>query len=148
MRHPTKKPKLRAAFHAGGLRLTRQRMAIYRELEGRYDHPDVERIFQAVKPRIPKISLFTVYRAMNALEGAGLVWRVATWRGHARYDANTGTHMHFLCENCGRIDDVASGAVDIPIPALPDTKAVVRRMDVMITGSCEACVVRAAQLQA
>ena len=148
MRHPTKKPKLRAAFHAGGLRLTRQRMAIYRELEGRYDHPDVERIFQAVKPRIPKISLFTVYRAMNALEGAGLVWRVATWRGHARYDANTDTHMHFLCENCGRIDDVASGSIDIPIPDLPNSKAVVRRMDVMMTGSCEACVARAAELEA
>ena len=73
-----KKSELRSAFHAAGMRLTRQRQAIFRELESRYDHPDVEHLFHAVKPRIPQISLFTVYRTMNALESAGMVWRVAT----------------------------------------------------------------------
>ena len=146
IKHPARKPALRAAFHAGGLRLTRQRLAIYRELEGRYDHPDVDRLFKAVKPRIPKISLFTVYRTMNALETAGLVWRVATWRGHARYDANTSTHMHFLCEACGRIDDVMAEAVQMPPSPMAGSRAVVRRMDVMMTGTCEACV--AAQIDA
>lgn len=138
---------LRAAFHAGGLRLTRQRLAIYRELEGRYDHPDVERLYHAVKPRIPQISLFTVYRTMNALEGAGLVWRVATWRGHARYDANTETHMHFLCEDCGRIDDVVAEAVQMPASPMEGSGAVVRRMDVMMTGTCEACMAAQAEPQ-
>lgn len=145
IKHPVRKPALRSVLHAGGLRLTRQRLAIYRELEGRYDHPDVDRLFKAVKPRIPKMSLFTVYRTMNALENAGLVWRVATWRGHARYDANTETHMHFLCEACGRIDDVAAEAVQMPAAPLAGTGAVVRRMDVMMTGTCEACVAAQAE---
>ena len=101
-----KKGELRAAFHRSKMRLTRQRLAIYRELTGRYDHPDVDTLFRAVKPRIPQISLFTVYRTMNALEGAGMVRRVATIKGHARYDGNAETHAHFLCETCGKIDDV------------------------------------------
>lgn len=136
---------MRAAFHAGGLRLTRQRLAIYRELESRYDHPDVERLYKAVKPRVPRMSLFTVYRTMNALESAGLVWRVATWRGHARYDANTATHMHFLCEACGRLDDVMAEGVALPPAPLAGTGAVVRRMDVMMTGLCEACAAAQAE---
>lgn len=98
--------KLREAFHAAGMRLTRQRLLICRELANRYDHPDVEKIHQAVRTRLKRISLFTVYRTVNVLEQHGLAWRVTTWKGHARYDGNTHAHAHFLCEECGRIDDV------------------------------------------
>lgn len=134
-----KKSELRNAFHAAGMRLTRQRLAIFRELESRYDHPDVEHLFHAVKPRIPQISLFTVYRTMNALESAGMVWRVATWKGHARYDANVETHAHFLCETCGRIDDVQGEAAGCPETVLAGLKGTARRVDLMIRGECDAC---------
>ena len=132
----------RSAFNAAGLRLTRQRLLICRELEGRCDHPDVERLYRAVKPRLSQISVFTVYRTMNALESAGLALRVATWRGHARYDANMETHGHFLCEKCGRIEDVAAqeacrGLTD---HARDCVKGLVRRVDMMIVGVCEACL--------
>jgi Fe2+ or Zn2+ uptake regulation protein len=125
------------------MRMTRQRLAIYRELESRYDHPDVERIFQKVKPRIPQISLFTVYRTMNALEAAGMVRRVATVKGHARYDANVEMHAHFLCETCGKIDDVDTrgachGLREQARECVPGHD--VRRADMMISGACEACV--------
>ena len=134
-----RRSNLRAAFHAAGMRMTRQRLAIYRELESRYDHPDVERLYRAVKPRIPRISLFTVYRTMNALESAGMIWRVTTWRGHARYDANVDVHAHFLCEQCGRIDDVEAGAIRMPETPLADTGAAINRIEVMMTGMCAAC---------
>ncbi len=138
-----KKRDLHAAFHAGGMRLTRQRKAIYRELERRFDHPDVDHIFRAVKPRIPQISVFTVYRTMNALEEAGMVLRVVTWKGHARYDAHVEMHAHFLCETCGQIDDVEAAQVecrDMPAHAQACVKGRVRRVDMMIRGECEACV--------
>ena len=133
-----RKAALHAAFHRAGMRLTRQRLAIYRELEGRCDHPDVEHLFKAVKPRIPQISLFTVYRTVNALESAGMVWRVTTWKGHARYDGNVDTHSHFLCETCGKIDDVAGDAAD-RIGVLSGMPGTVRRVEVMISGECAAC---------
>ena len=130
----------RTAFNAAGLRLTRQRLLICRELEGRCDHPDVERIFRAVKPRQKQISVFTVYRTLNALENAGLAWRVATWRGHARYDANVGTHGHFLCEKCGRIDDLAGGNVGAGVSAFAVAKGEVHRVEVMLSGTCDGCL--------
>ena len=134
--------QLRTAFNAAGLRLTRQRLLICRELAGRYDHPDVERIYRAVKPRMRQISLFTVYRTMNALESAGMARRVATWKGHARYDGNVQTHAHFLCEQCGRIDDVEArdACRDLAAHAQECVRGNVRRVDMMIVGECEACV--------
>ena len=133
-----KKTALREAFHEAGMRLTRQRLAIYRELIGRYDHPDVEMLFKAVKPRIPQISLFTVYRTMNALENAGMVWRVATWKGHARYDGNVETHAHFLCETCGKLVDLMDD-LGGSVQAFAGLKGTVNRIEVKLTGECEDC---------
>ena len=134
--------QLRSAFNSAGLRLTRQRLLICRELAGRCDHPDVERLYKAVKPRLRRMSLFTVYRTMNALEEVGMVWRVATWKGHARYDGNVQAHAHFLCEKCGRIDDVDThGAChEMPQLARKCVAGTVRRADMMIVGECAACL--------
>ena len=138
-RHPVKRGDLSSSFHKAGMRLTRQRLAIYRELRGRYDHPDVDTLFRAVKPRIPQISLFTVYRTMNALENAGMVWRVATWKGHARYDGNVEIHAHFLCETCGRIVDVDVGDVGDLCRRVAGDTGKVSRVDVMFYGEGPIC---------
>ena len=134
--------QLRSTFNAVGLRLTKQRLLICRDLAGRCDHPDVERVYRAVKPRLRQISLFTVYRTMNALESAGMVRRVATWKGHARYDGNIETHAHFLCEKCGRIDDVDTQGACHGMPELAQkcVAGLVRRVDMMIAGECAACL--------
>jgi len=134
-----KKAALRDAFHAAGLRLTRQRLAIYRELTGRYDHPDVDTLFKAVKPRIPRMSLFTVYRTMNALENAGMIWRVATWKGHARYDGNVEPHAHFLCEECGSIHDLEVRDMDSLRRSITQDLGHVRRVDLMFYGKGPVC---------
>lgn len=137
-----KKRALRTSFHQAGMRLTRQRMAIYRELSSRFDHPDVDMLYKAVKPRIPQISLFTVYRTMNALEAAGMVWRVATWKGHARYDGNVETHGHFLCETCGRIHDMDLTMDDLgPLcQKVAGNAGQIRRVDVMFYGTGPLCL--------
>jgi len=125
------------------MRLTRQRLAIYRELRSRFDHPDVDHLYRAVKPRLPQISLFTVYRTMNALESADMVLRVATWKGHARYDGNVEEHSHFLCEQCGRLDDVEmkEGCKEMRDHArLCKESGEVHRVDVMMSGVCKDCI--------
>jgi len=127
------------------MRLTRQRLAIVRELASRFDHPDVDHLYRAVKPRIPQISLFTVYRTMNALEAADMVQRVATWKGHARYDGNVEEHSHFLCEQCGRLDDVEMRVEckemrDHARSCVKDGE--VHRVDLMMSGKCHACIAK------
>ena len=131
--------KLRSLFHSAGLRLTRQRREIYQELESRHDHPDVDRLYRAVRPRVPKISLFTVYRTMNVLEAAGLVWRVATWKSHARYGAMLDAHAHFLCENCGRIDNVEVGDISGLNQRVAGQFGEVARVDMIFHGVGKCC---------
>ena len=139
IRRPIRARKLRAAFNAVGLRMSHQRLITYRELAGRFDHPDVESIYHAVKPRIPKISLFTVYRTMNVFESVGLARRVATWKGHARYDANVEAHAHFLCETCGRITDVETGDLGPLGERVAGEAGTVRHVSVMFYGEGPAC---------
>lgn len=138
-RRVMKKAVLREAFHAAGMRLTRQRLAIYRELTGRHDHPDVDMLYRSVKPKIPQISLFTVYRTMNALENAGMVWRVSTWKGHARYDGIVDTHAHFLCESCGKIIDIDVGDLSGLCNKVAGDQGWVRRVDLMFYGTGPIC---------
>jgi Fur family transcriptional regulator, peroxide stress response regulator len=137
--------KTAAAFKAAGLRMTRPRLTIYRELAGRADHPDVERLYQAVKKLLPKISLFTVYRTVNAFELAGLVFRVVTWKGHARYGAKMDAHAHFLCETCGRIYNVKMGDLEKLGKKAAGIGGNVRRVSVMIYGHNPHCSARSAQ---
>jgi Fur family peroxide stress response transcriptional regulator len=91
---------------ASGLKVTPQRLAVYKEIASRQDHPSAEELYERLKDKIEGISLTTVYRALSSLEKAGLVRRVPTLKDKVRYDARTEPHSHFVCTNCGRIFDL------------------------------------------
>ena len=134
----------RQMFHAAGLRLTKQRLAIYRELETNKNHPDVDTIFRAVRPAIPKISLFTVYRTMNMMEEAGLAWRITTWKSHARYGTSKERQIaHFLCEKCGRIDNVELDGLGTLRRSAENTLGAITGMDLIFRGTGKCCASRA-----
>ncbi len=89
-----------------GLKLTPQRLAVYKELVSRNDHPSAEELYEDLKGKIEGISLTTVYRTLASLEKAGLVARVPTLKDKVRYDARVEPHSHFVCLKCGRVYDV------------------------------------------
>ena len=129
----------RKMVKSAGMRMTRQRRMLYRELAGRSDHPDVEQLYAAVKSRIPRLSLFTVYRTMNRLEEMGVVVRVATWTGHARFDGHVHAHAHFLCETCGRIMDVEGVDVEALVKQMAGMGGRVHRVCVTFHGTGPLC---------
>ncbi len=90
-----------------GLRVTPQRVAIYRFLAGTRSHPAAEVIYRELKPQYPGMSLNTVYKTLLALEQAGLVQRFTTGENVYHYDADTSPHIHAVCLKCGRVSDVA-----------------------------------------
>ncbi|MEO2068157.1 MAG: transcriptional repressor [Desulfurobacteriaceae bacterium] len=89
-----------------GLKITPQRIAVYREIVSRNDHPCAEELFESLKGKIEGISLTTVYRTLASLEKAGLVVRVPTLKDKIHYDAKVEPHSHFVCVKCGKIYDV------------------------------------------
>jgi hypothetical protein len=62
-----------ATVKASGVKLTAQRLEIFRELAATADHPDAETLFRAVQARLPTVSLDTVYRTLWMLHDLGLV---------------------------------------------------------------------------
>lgn len=98
--------QLTAACRANGLRMTHQRMEIFREAASTGEHPDADTIFQRVREHLPTVSPDTVYRTLASLEEMGLICRVDPTGGRARFDANTDIHHHFICTQCGRINDI------------------------------------------
>lgn len=89
-----------------GLKVTPQRIAIYRELVESFEHPSTEMIYKSVKSRYPNISLTTVYRTLETFEKTGLVSVVNTLYHAARYDANLDPHHHVVCVRCKKIEDI------------------------------------------
>ena len=87
-------------------RQSKKRDAIREILLASYDHPSVEEIYRRLKPDIPDLSLGTVYRNLALFREEGKAMSVATVAGQERFDGRTHPHAHFICEKCGRVDDV------------------------------------------
>jgi Fur family transcriptional regulator, peroxide stress response regulator len=140
---PEKERRVESLTHAlrdSGLRLTHQRLEVVREIAGTDEHPDVESIYGRVRERVPTISLDTVYRTLATLADRGLVVRVSSTIGPARYDANTSNHHHFVCTRCGMVRDVSDSGLDA-VTAPPSTSAigVVESVEVQLRGVCTEC---------
>ena len=106
---------LRQALEAAGLRATPQRLAVYDQLARSLDHPTAEEVFHAARLEMPRISLATVYKTLEALVAVGVVGRLAACDGvgSARYDARRDDHYHFRCLRTGDV-------IDLPTRYAPD----------------------------
>jgi Fe2+ or Zn2+ uptake regulation protein len=83
-------------------------MAVYEALCETRSHPTAEELFRVVRPRTEKLSLATVYNALEALCGAGLVRRIPMSNGCCRYDSDTSMHLHVRFRDTYEIEDVPS----------------------------------------
>ena len=97
---------LRAKLDLNGAHLTRQRAAVFAYLRSVDHHPTAEEVFLAVKRQVPRISLATVYKNLEALVACGAAAKLNYGDAAARYDIRTSPHYHTRCLGCGRISDM------------------------------------------
>lgn len=123
-----------------GIRVTHQRMEVYRDIASTIEHPDVESVYRRVKRRVPEISLDTVYRTLRLFEAKGLVSRVSYPGDRARFDGNTDRHHHFICTKCGLVRDFYSEEFDaFRAPNATQALGTVDSVHVELRGLCKAC---------
>ena len=129
-----------ARCRTSGLKVTPQRVAIYRELIGTDEHPSAERLCEKVRKVFPNISLDTVNRTLLTLSEIGAA-SVVTGSGDAkRFDGNSHKHQHFRCIQCKRIVDFHHEAFDtIRVPADISKRFTVLRKTVYLEGICDSC---------
>ena len=122
------------------LRHSRQRERIYEYLTRSKEHPSAERIYLALRGELPDLSLGTVYRNLKLLEEMGMVRRVIAHQGNERYDSICNDHVHFICQKCGSVVDVADTIPDEMLRWVSLEEGFqVSRQEVMLTGCCPRC---------
>jgi Fur family ferric uptake transcriptional regulator len=93
--------------------------------------------------QLPEVGRATVYRALEQLEGLGLIQRVdvkGDAAGFERVDPGGHHHHHIVCEQCGRVVAFEDEGLEKAILALaerPDFN--VSSHDVTLRGECVTC---------
>jgi Fur family transcriptional regulator, ferric uptake regulator len=96
-----------------------------------------------IDKRLPGVGRATVYRALEQLEGLGLIQRVdlgGDAAGYERVDPGGHHHHHIVCEQCGRVVAFEDDGLEQAIVALaerPDFK--VSKHEVTLRGECARC---------
>jgi Fe2+ or Zn2+ uptake regulation protein len=131
---------LTTIFREQGLRVTPQRQAIFRLLEGDDSHPTVESLFDRARADMPTISLKTVYQTVHDLEALGEVRVLDLGTGSVRVDPNVeDDHHHLLCTACGRVRDLPLDFTGLHVPKRFRRDFTIDDVQVIFRGRCEQC---------
>jgi Fur family peroxide stress response transcriptional regulator len=123
------------------LRLTPQRLEIYKELARAADHPSAETLHQRLLKSMPTLSLDTVYRTLATFVQHGLVNLVETTESQARFEVCQLRHHHLICEKCRNIFDFQWDTIDqVALPDELDGWGEIGRKNVVIYGTCKSCL--------
>jgi Fur family iron response transcriptional regulator len=118
----------------GGLRATRQRLALARLLvgDGQDRHVTAEGLFALTGGVGERVSLATVYNTLRAFCEAGLVNEVVVDGARSYFDTRVENHPHCYWEETHALTDAPADQVTIAaLPAAPDGTQIAR-VDVVI----------------
>jgi Fur family peroxide stress response transcriptional regulator len=129
-----------AACRDAGVKLTHQRIEIFREVATSTEHPDAETVFRGVQARVPTVSLDTVYRTLWLLTDLGLLFTLGPRRESVRFDANMAPHHHYVCTRCGLTRDFENDEFDaLRVPKDVSDFGSITATHVEVRGLCAAC---------
>ncbi|WP_221251005.1 Fur family transcriptional regulator [Desulfuromonas versatilis] len=129
------------ACRQAGLKLTHQRLEIFRELAVAVDHPTAETLHQRLLQRISTLSLDTVYRTLATFCEYNLVQKVETVESQARFEVVHSRHHHLICKHCREIIDFDWPFFDTA--GLPEAIRGWGKVDsrhVVVYGVCDKCL--------
>ena len=127
-------PAIADRLRAAGLRPTRQRLALGALVFGGAcdRHVTAEELHGEAAAQGTRVSLATVYNALNQFTAAGLLRQVLVGPGRLYFDTNLGDHHHFYIEDDGSLLDIPADKVSIArLPAAPAGMSV-ERVDVVV----------------
>ena len=119
---------------AGGLRPTRQRLALAALLvgDGQNRHVSAESLFAAAESTTDAVSLATVYNTLRAFCDAGLMREVTVDGSKSYFDTRTDDHPHFFWEETAELTDAPADQLVISRLPLAPEGAEVAKVDVVI----------------
>jgi len=125
------------------LKITPQRVAIFRTLIQTRQHPTADMTFKTIQKEFPNISFDTVNRTLLTFVDIGVLDIVEVFGGPKRFDTDVGVHHHLHCMACGRIIDFENEDythLEVPTAIAGKFKVISKR--VVLKGLCEACALK------
>ena len=106
---------LKKVLRNEGLRFTKQRQAIWEEIDSSSDHLDAEKIYYNIKSNNLYVSRATVYRTLEILVKNNLIRKLDVGDGRIRYERKrTGEHHdHMICLETGKIIEFYNEELEI-----------------------------------
>jgi len=124
-----------------GIKLTHQRLEIFREMMTATDHPSAEVIHKRLQKKMPTVAIDTVYRTLATFDELGIVKKLHVMGERALFDANLSRHHHFVCTRCKRVEDIYWPEFDESM--LPEKAAKVGKIQsrhLELHGICKQCM--------
>jgi Fur family transcriptional regulator, peroxide stress response regulator len=119
-------------------KMTPQRMAILKCLEGNKEHPSAADIYRAVSGDFPTMSLATVYNTLKALKGLRNIQELFIDSEKSRFDPDTSDHNHLICVKCRKIVDI-EGTFSLHVPETERHGFEITGNHVDFYGICPSC---------
>jgi Fur family transcriptional regulator, peroxide stress response regulator len=124
------------------LAATHQRRVIYETVISQEGHPSPELIYEAVRKKIPSISLATVYKNVRTFLESGMLREVSMHHGSMRVEPNESEHHHLVCTRCRQITDLDPESVRPRMARMKQRLPrgfQVTRIAIDVLGVCAAC---------
>lgn len=124
---------VKAILRRAGLRPTRQRIALGCLLfTDKHRHVTPDMLNEEALLIGEKLSVATVYNALNQFADAGLIRKISLHSERTYFDTDTGDHTHFYIHDEDRVIDIASNDVSVgPLPP-PPAGYKVSKVDIVI----------------
>jgi Fur family ferric uptake transcriptional regulator len=122
------------------MRQTWQRRLVYEALAELGHHCTADEIAAFLSAREVALARSTVYRALEALTGAGAVRAVQLGTGATHYEVAVHDHQHAVCGSCGgvlHLEEELVRAIRDHLRRKHHFQPA--RVDVLVTGTCVEC---------
>lgn len=131
----------RRALNSAGLRVTNQRALLLDIIRQGGGHLDAFELYRRARKKQPRLSLSTVYRALQKFKKLGLVEEVHFDENHHHYEVKpSAEHHHLVCLGCGRVIEFNYPLARQVKQNLPEAKDFdITGTEVRMTGYCSQC---------
>lgn len=133
--------QLKHLCNEAGIKLTHQRLEIFKELMSCSDHPSAERLHRRLQRKLSTIAIDTVYRTLATFDELGLVKKLHVMNERTLFDTNVDIHHHFICTRCKEVTDISWSEFDDTIlPEVVEDMGVIQSRHLEIHGVCNRCL--------
>lgn len=116
-----------------------QRDLIKKNLISRYDHPTADMVYHSIRQELPNISLGTVYRNLRFLVEQGDALSLKLGDGREHFDGHVEPHYHFICSECGAVEDIVMDELSICSQAAKHCSGEIQGHSTYFYGLCKNC---------